>query len=55
MTGWTTEPLEDCLDALLDYRGKSPTKSEWGIPVLSARVVKTAGLLRPIEQTIAVS
>ena len=53
MTIWTTEPLEDCLDALIDYRGKSPTKSECGIPVLSAKVVKTMGLLRPIEQTIA--
>ena len=53
MTSWSTEPLEDCLDALIDYRGKSPPKSEEGIPVLSAKVVKTAGLLRPIEQTIA--
>ncbi|SNS83883.1 restriction endonuclease subunit S [Antarctobacter heliothermus] len=53
MTAWTTETLESCLEALLDYRGKSPTKSESGIPVLSAKVVKTAGLLRPIEQTIA--
>lgn len=50
---WTTEQLEDCLDALIDYRGKSPTKSDTGIPVLSAKVVKTTGLLRPIEQTIA--
>lgn len=51
--GWTTELLEDCLDALIDYRGKSPKKSPYGIPVLSAKVVKTAGLLRPIEQTIS--
>lgn len=53
MASWTTEPLEDCLEALIDYRGKSPTKSASGIPVLSAKVVKTTGLLRPIEQTIA--
>lgn len=53
MTSWTTDSLDNCLEALLDYRGKSPTKSESGIPVLSAKVVKTAGLLRPIEQTIA--
>ena len=53
MTSWTTAQLDDCLDALLDYRGKSPKKSPTGIPVLSAKVVKTAGLLRPIEQTIA--
>ena len=53
MAEWTTEPLDQCLEALIDYRGKSPTKSPTGIPVLSAKVVKTTGLLRPIEQTIA--
>lgn len=53
MAEWQTEPLDECLDALLDYRGKSPPKSEVGIPVLSAKVVKTTGLLRPIEQKIA--
>lgn len=53
MTEWKTGSLIECLDALIDYRGKSPEKSQNGIPVLSAKVVKTAGLLRPIEQTIA--
>lgn len=53
MTNWTTAKLDDCLDALIDYRGKSPRKSSTGIPVLSAKVVKTSGLLRPIEQTIS--
>lgn len=51
--GWQVAPLEDCLESLIDYRGKSPTKSATGIPVLSAKVVKTTGLIRPIEQTIA--
>jgi type I restriction enzyme, S subunit len=53
MAEWKTEPLDQCLESLIDYRGKSPTKSRTGIPVLSAKVVKTTGLLRPIEQTIA--
>lgn len=53
MAEWKTEPLDECLESLIDYRGKSPTKSRTGIPVLSAKVVKTTGLLRPIEQTIA--
>jgi len=53
MGEWQTERLDDCLAALIDYRGKSPPKSSTGIPVLSAKVVKTTGLLRPIEQTIA--
>ncbi|MCW2411802.1 MULTISPECIES: restriction endonuclease subunit S [unclassified Sphingobium] len=51
--GWQVAPLEACLESLIDYRGKSPTKSATGIPVLSAKVVKTTGLIRPIEQTIA--
>lgn len=53
MGEWRTETLAGCLDALIDYRGKSPPKSEEGIPVLSAKVVKSTGLLRPIEQKIA--
>ena len=53
MGEWRTESLVDCLEALIDYRGKSPPKSNAGIPVLSAKVVKTSGLLRPIEQMIA--
>lgn len=53
MSEWQTEHLDACLEALLDYRGKSPPKSPEGIPVLSAKVVKTTGLLRPIEQKIA--
>ena len=53
MGEWRTESLVDCLAALIDYRGKSPPKSATGIPVLSAKVVKTTGLLRSIEQTIA--
>jgi type I restriction enzyme, S subunit len=51
--GWMQAPLEQCLDALIDYRGKSPPKSPDGIPVLSAKVVKTDGLVQPIEQKIA--
>jgi type I restriction enzyme S subunit len=54
MSDWHTEPLDECLEALLDYRGKSPPKSEKGVPVLSAKVVKTTGLMRPIEQKIAI-
>ena len=50
---WEEHVFEDCLDRLIDYRGKSPQKSDFGIPVLSAKVVKTEGLVRPIEQKIA--
>ncbi len=32
--------MEDVLEALIDYRGKTPKKSEQGIPTLSAKSVK---------------
>jgi len=53
MPSFQTLRLEDCLDELIDYRGKSPEKSLHGIPVLSAKVVKTSGLIEPIEQKVA--
>ncbi|WP_431321637.1 restriction endonuclease subunit S [Rhizobium sp. YTU87027] len=52
MSEWREYPLEDCLDTLIDYRGKSPKKSDTGIPVISAKVVKDGRILHPIEQTI---
>ncbi len=55
MGEWTTMPLEDGLDCLIDYRGKSPPKSIGGIPVISAKVVKDGRVIQPIEQTIASS
>ncbi|WP_300580682.1 restriction endonuclease subunit S, partial [Marivita sp.] len=53
MRGWTEIQLEDALEVLIDYRGKSPKKSETGIPVISAKVVKSGRILDGIEQTIA--
>jgi len=38
--GWTEEILVDCLDSLIDYRGKTPKKSSSGILTLSAKSVK---------------
>ena len=47
-----TVRLEEALSDLIDYRGKSPPKSQAGTPVISAKVVKAGRILRPIEQTI---
>lgn len=55
MSEWRTLPLEDALDRLIDYRGKSPPKSLSGIPVISAKVVKAGRITAPIEQKIATS
>jgi type I restriction enzyme, S subunit len=37
---WKEEILVDCLESLIDYRGKTPAKSEKGILTLSAKSVK---------------
>ncbi|MDG0856807.1 restriction endonuclease subunit S [Roseateles puraquae] len=41
--------LEDCLDALIDYRGKTPRKTEAGIPLITAKVVKGGRIETPNE------
>lgn len=38
MEGWKTLTLEDGLARLIDYRGKSPKKSDTGIPVISVLI-----------------
>ena len=37
---FNTMKMEDALDALIDYRGKTPKKSSSGIKMLSAKTVK---------------
>jgi type I restriction enzyme S subunit len=39
-SGWKETNLVDCLDSLIDYRGKTPKKSSDGILTLSAKSVK---------------
>lgn len=41
--------LEDCLDALIDYRGKTPKKSDAGIPLITAKIVKSGRIETPNE------
>ncbi|PII03659.1 restriction endonuclease subunit S [Acholeplasma laidlawii] len=41
---WSKVNLVDCLDKLIDYRGKTPEKSEKGILTLSAKSVKNSNI-----------
>lgn len=41
--------LEDCLEALIDYRGKTPRKTDSGIPLITAKVVKGGRIETPTE------
>jgi type I restriction enzyme S subunit len=44
-----TYALEDCLEALIDYRGKTPRKTDAGIPLVTAKVVKSGRIEAPNE------
>lgn len=47
--GWKTIRLEDALDALIDYRGKTPDKTTSGIPLITAKIVKNGFIQEPNE------
>ncbi|AWB52834.1 TPA: restriction endonuclease subunit S [Pasteurella multocida] len=53
MSSWKEYKLEEVLDALIDYRGKTPTKTGFGIPLITAKVVKN-GRLEQATEFIAV-
>lgn len=44
-----TLAFEDCLDALIDYRGKTPKKTAVGIPLVTAKIVKSGRIEKPDE------
>ncbi|MCM5527233.1 restriction endonuclease subunit S [Parasegetibacter sp. NRK P23] len=46
---WRQLVLEDSLDALIDYRGKTPKKVEKGIPLVTAKIVKNGFIEAPNE------
>jgi type I restriction enzyme S subunit len=46
---WTTLPLEDCMAAIIDYRGKSPEKTTFGVPLITAKIVKGGRIEKPEE------
>src|SRR5262245_59095746 len=46
---WSLLPLEDCMEAIIDYRGKTPRKSLFGIPLITAKIVKNGRIEEPNE------
>jgi type I restriction enzyme, S subunit len=41
--------LEDCMSAIIDYRGKTPRKTDHGVPLITARIVKGGRIETPNE------
>lgn len=46
---WPTLPLEACMAAIIDYRGKTPEKTTSGVPLVTAKVIKGGRIERPDE------
>lgn len=49
MGEWKEYLLEDVIEKFIDYRGKTPRKTEFGIPLITAKVVKNGTILEPNE------
>ncbi len=46
---WRSLALESAMEAIIDYRGKSPRKTTSGIPLITAKIVKGGRILPPDE------
>lgn len=49
MTEWQEHILEDVVERFIDYRGKTPPKTDSGIPLVTAKIVKNGGIQTPNE------
>lgn len=49
MGEWREYVLEDVVERFIDYRGKTPKKTEAGIPLVTAKIVKAGRILEPSE------
>lgn len=49
MKNWKNYKLNEAVEKLIDYRGKTPTKSNSGIPLITAKVIKDGRINTPEE------
>jgi type I restriction enzyme, S subunit len=49
---WKVLSLENCMSAIIDYRGKTPVKTNFGVPLITAKIVK-GGRINRIQEYIA--
>ena len=49
MSEWVEYLLEDVISHFIDYRGKTPNKTDFGIPLITAKIVKSGKILEPNE------
>ncbi len=48
-THWLIKPLAEVMEAIIDYRGKTPQKTDSGIPLITAKIVKNGRIKTPEE------
>lgn len=49
MEEWRQFKLIEVLDALIDYRGKTPKKTTSGVPLITAKIIKDGRIETPTE------
>ena len=49
MSEWKEYKLENVIERFIDYRGKTPSKTDFGIPLITAKIVKSGKILEPNE------
>ena len=47
--GWQLQSVEDSMERIIDYRGKTPRKTLSGIPLITAKIVKGGRIMPPNE------
>ena len=50
---WKFTTVEDGMEAIIDYRGKSPIKTSAGVPLVTAKIVKGGRIMPPDEYIAA--
>ncbi len=45
----TSMRIADCMDVIIDYRGKTPNKTNAGIPLITAKIIKNGRILDATE------
>ena len=46
---WKIQTIEDSMETIIDYRGKTPRKTKLGIPLITAKIVKNGRIMSPNE------
>ncbi len=49
MSEWKTYTMEEVIEHFIDYRGKTPKKTTYGIPLITAKIVKNGFIEEPDE------